>query len=487
MKRHLAKGIFLGLVSCLIWSASAVAQKQTLSGELSVYLQAYYDPTNDPETAEIARQIVAEYEKLHPDVTIKLVENLPATQDLETFLAARMSAGQSPDIMWQQFSTRNLRGSSWWVPLNPYLNMPNPYIAEGTPGHEQWSDSLPNFVLAQTRAPDENWYQVSLDWVETGLYYNKAMFEKADINPESWTNWSDFVSDMRSLRDATGADPLGMFIKQQGWSNWWWADDTLLTAAWADQADTFYMKKYDDAERPWRQLAAEEIAKAILDGKLDATDARMDDYLRMSKEFVELFPIDYAGIPSADDLDPLFFGEQVASVWAGTWKTKLYANSVPFDYGVTYLPPITKADTPHAQGTAYRVGGPSSAGQYGIAQSAAENGKLDLAADFLMFVSAPQNFGRLAASYAGFIPMVAGTKTGAVMSGFQNIAELPERLFTDPDGRLTLESGDAWSQAMQAYFLGAADEEETKNQLQEIWVSGANDLCEQQNFEWCPN
>lgn len=487
MKIHFVRTTALLSTLSFVLGASAVAQKQTLSGELSVYLQAYYDPANEPETSEVARQIVAEYEKLHPDVTIKLVDNLPSTQDSETFLAARMAADQSPDVMWQQFGTRNLRGSSWWVPLNPYFDKPNPYIAEGTPGHEQWSDSFPGFVLAQTRAPDGNWYQASLDWVETGLYYNKTMFDDADIDPKNWKNWSDFTSDMRSLRDATGVDPLGMFMKQQGWSNWWWADDIFLTASWADQADSFYMEKYNDAERPWRQLAAEEIAKAIIDGKLDATDARMDDYLRMSKEFVELFPIDYAGIPSADDLDPLFFGEQIATVWTGSWKSKLYANSTPFEYGITYLPPITTADTPHAQNTSYRVGGPSSAGQYGIAQSAAKNGKLDLAVDFLMFVSAPQNFGQLATSYAGFIPMVAGAATGEVMSGFQSIAELPERMFTDPDGRLTIESGDAWSQAMQAYFLGAADEEATKTQLQKIWVSGANDLCTQQSFEWCPN
>ncbi len=477
--------LFVSIIT--LWLGSTALAQEALSGELSVYLNAYYDPANAPETAELMRQIAAEYEALHPDVTIKLVDSLPATQDLETFLAARMAAGQSPDIMWQQFSTRNLRGSSWWVPLNPYFDRPNPYIAEGTPGHEKWSDSLPGFVLAQTRAADGNWYQASLDWVETGLFYNKTMLDEAGIDPESWTSWGDFVGDMQSLRETTGVDPLGMFMKQQGWSNWWWADDIFLTVAWADQAESFYMGKYNDAERPWRQLAAEEIAKAILDEKLVATDARMDDYLRMSKEFVSLFPIDYAGIPSADELDPLFFGEQVATVWTGTWKSKLYANSVPFEYGVTYLPPITAADTPHAQGTAYRVGGPSSAGQYGIAQSAAENGKLDLAVDFLMFLSAPQNFGRLAASYAGFIPMVAGAETGEVMGGFQEIAELPERLFTDPDGRLTLEAGDAWSQAMQAYFLGEADEEATKTRLQEIWLSGANDLCQQQGYEWCPN
>src|SRR5207244_1324737 len=140
----------------------------------------------------------------------------------------------------------------------------------------------------------------------------------------------------------------------------------------------------------------------------------------------------------------------------GTWKNKPYTKNIPFNYGITYLPPFTKDDAPGANGTAYRVGGPSSAGQYGIAKSAADNGKLDLAVDFLQFFGAPQNFERVAASFGGFIPMVSGAKAGEVMQGFSKIADLPERLFNDPDNRLTVESGNLWSQAMQGYFLGQA-------------------------------
>jgi hypothetical protein len=291
---------------------------------------------------------------------------------------------------------------------------------------------------------------------------------------------------MLTIKEKTGADPLGMFMKQQGWSNWWWIDDIFLSVAWADQANNFYMEKYNDKNRPWRQLNPEEIAKAIIEGKLKATDDRMNQYLKFSKEFVSLLPIDYAGIPTLDDLDTPFFSGQLASVWTGTWKNKGYIKSIPFNYGITYLPAFTTDDAPGAQGTAYRVGGPSSAGQYGIANSAEKNGKLDLAADFLMFLAAPQNFGKLAQSFGGFIPMVAGAEAGDVMKGFSQVAALPERLFSDPDNRLTLESGDQWSQAMQAFFLGQADEAATKAKLQEIWDVGAKKVCADQKYEWCP-
>lgn len=475
------------LISVFVTSFSLVsAQDGALSGELTVYLNAYYDPAVDKETADLTTSIAQKYMDDHPGVTITLVEALPASQDAEAFLAARMAADESPDIMWQQFGTRNVRGDTWWVPLNEFLDSPNPYIAEGTPGHEKWSDSLPDYVLAQTQAADGNWYQVSLDWVETGLFYNKELFAQAEIDPANWTSWGKFISDMRTLKEKTGADGLGAFVKQNDWSNWFWADDLFLTVTWADIANDLYMEKYNDANRPWRQLNPEEVAKAVLEGTLNAEDPRMDTYLSLSKDFVSVLPADYNGIASLDDLDQVFFSGQLGAYWTGTWKNKLFTNSVPFEYGVTYIPGFTTEDAPAAQGTAYRVGGPSSAGQYGIAQSAAREGKLALAVDFLQYLAAPQNFGPMAQSFGGFLPLVAGTDAGPVMSGFQDVAELPERLFNDPDNRLDLAARDPWISAMQAYFLGEADEATTKATLQQIWMEGATRLCADQGYEWCP-
>jgi ABC-type glycerol-3-phosphate transport system substrate-binding protein len=471
-------------------TAAAPAGGEAAAGaktKLTVLLQCYFDPNVEPETAAVAEELVAEYEALRPDVDIELVPNLPSGQDFETYLSARMAANESPDIMWQQFGTRNVRGSDWWTPLNDVFELPNPYIEAGQPGSERWADSFQDYVLNQTRAADGNWYQASLDWVETGYYYNKEIFAAAGVDPANWNSWGDFVTDMLKIKETQNVDALGAFMKQQGWSNWWWADDIFLTVAWADMADDLYMEKYNDPNRPWRQLNPEEIAKAVIDGKLVATDPRMDDYLRMNKEFVSLLPADYNGIASLDDLDVPFFSGALASVWTGTWKNKLYTAQIPFDYGVTYLPAFTTDDAVGAQDTAYRVGGPSSCGQYGIAKSATDAGRFDVAVDFLMFLSAPQNFERLAVIYGGYIPMIKGAEAGEVMANFTDISALPERLFNDPDNRLNgPEHGDAWSQAMQAYFLDQTDEAATKEVLQQLWTDGAAKLCADQSYDWCP-
>ncbi len=479
--------VFALLLAMIVGIVPVTAQEAELSGELDVFPQNYYNPESDPETAAVMESIAQEYMELHPNVTINLMPNLAPGTNYDTWLAARVAAGEQPDIVWEQFYSRNTDHADWYVPLNDFFEMPNPYIEAGTPGSERWMDSFPDFVMNQTRAPDGNWYQVSLDWVETALYYNQDMFAEAGVEP-TWDSWGAFLADMQTIRDTLGVDPVAAYMAGTGWSIWVWADDVFLTAAWADMAQDLQMDKYTEMQpgMTHRQLNPEEIAKAIIDGKLNATDPRMDTYLRISKQFTELLPIDYTGINSYEDTMRLFLSEQAASFWGGTWSNKEIDQSAPFEWGVTYLPPFSEADFPGAPGTTYRVGGPSSAGQYGISAKAAEEGKLDLAVDFLMFWAAPQNFGRLAAIYRAFIPMVAGAEGGDVVENFGAVAALPERVFTDPGGRLTVEAGDKWSTVMQSYFLGAIDEETAKTQLQEIWMEGAQALCADQGYDWCP-
>ena len=481
------KKMSLLLVIALLFGAvGAVMAQDGPSGEITVQYQAYYRPEQDPETAAATDAVVAAYMEMNPNAVVNAMPDVPSGTDHQTWLASRIAAGEAPDIAWDQFFNRNRTQGDWWTALDAYFEMPNPYIPEGIAGHERWMDSFPDFVMNQTRAPDGSWYQVSLDWVETAFFYNKAMFEAAGIDAE-WANWSEFIADMRALQD-TGVEAFGSYMAATGWSNWYWADSIWLSAVWADMNSEFYMEKYNELvpDLEWRQLNAEEIAKAVVDGKLSGTDERMDTFLRISKEYAEVNPIDFIGITSLGDVMRMFLSEQLALYWGGSWNNKEMARSATFDYGLAYFPPFTEEDFAGAPGVTYRVGGPSSAGQYGIPAATMDGENAELAVDYLMYMSAPQNFGPLANTFGGFIPMVAGTEVGPVLANFQQVASLPDRLFSDPSARLTVEHGDHWAQVMQGYFLGATDEEQTKELLQEAFMSGAMGLCEQQGYEWCP-
>ena len=79
-----------------------------------------------------------------------------------------------------------------------------------------------------------------------------------------------------------------------------------------------------------------------------------------------------------------------------------------------------------------------------------------------------------------------GADAGEVMANFTDISALPERLMSDPPDRLGPEHGNAWSQAMQAFFLDQTDEAQTKEILQQLWMDGAMQQCVEQEYDWCP-
>ncbi len=103
-----------------------------------------------------------------------------------------------------------------------------------------------------------------------------------------------------------------------------------------------------------------------------------------------------------------------------------------------------------------------------------------------MWMSAPQNWEPQANTTAGFVTTVVGTEPSPELAGFSPILGLPDRMFTDPNGRLTTAHGDEWAQIMQGYLLGETDEETTKQLLQDSWMKGAMAVCEENAFEWCP-
>ena len=279
---------------------------------------------------------------------------------------------------------------------NATINLAPDFPETGTPGHEGWLDSYYDVGMSISRAPDGHHCQVSLDSVESAMFCDVRMFEEA------------------------GVDAVGTFFAGSGWSNWTWADSVFLSAVWADMAAEVQMDTFYDADATlgfpgWRILNTEAIAKGIIDGKLDATDARIDTFLRISRESSEILPIDcIGGMTSLDDLMRRWLSEEMAVVWAG------------------------------APGTTCSAGGPSAAGQYGIPNSTAEAGNLELAVDWLMWMSAPQNFGPVANETAGFVTTVAGARPSPLLQGYEPIIALPDRMFTDPNGRLTAEHGDEW-------------------------------------------
>jgi ABC-type glycerol-3-phosphate transport system substrate-binding protein len=470
----------------LIIIGGVSAQDAELNGTIQFYPQQYYAPEARPEAAKAVEELFAEYMETHPGVTVELVPYISSSDEYRTWLLTRLAAGEAPNITWEQYSDRNNEGADVWVPLTEYFEMPNPYVPEGQPGHDRWGDLFAENVLAQTRSGDGNWYQVSMDWVETGLFYNKELLSQAGVEPD-WANWTEFIQDCEVLRSA-GIEPVGVFMTPE-WSTYQWLDDLFMSAAFGDIGTGWYLDKYDVPGRDFRMLKEEEFSKAILDGNLSVNDERFDKYLEITKQFADSCLMEgFAGGVTYPDMVRLFVEGQVATAWLGSWSASQLQNEIQFDYGLTYLPPITTEDgNPYAvfEDTSFRVGGPSSAGQYGITKATADAGLLEEAIDVLMFWTAPQNFQRAYDAFSDFVPMIAGVEPSEISLQFQFVAAMPERIIGDPIGRLTPKYGTEHNRLFQQFMLGEITAEELKAEYQPLLEEGAAEMCQSQNWDWC--
>ena len=158
-----------------------------------------------------------------------------------------------------------------------------------------------------------------------------------------------------------------------------------------------------------------------------------------------------------------------------------------FSVTTTYFPPFTKDNSPYlSEPTIYRVGGPSSSGQFGISSGAADRGTLDAAVDFLKYISAPAQAQKIAAYDEGNLPVIKGVEPADVAKGFTEISQLPERGITDAVSRFNGEQyGTPHNRLLQSFMLGEISRDEMKQQYQALLDKAVQDQCDANNWDWC--
>ncbi|MEQ8675240.1 MAG: ABC transporter substrate-binding protein [Aggregatilineales bacterium] len=475
--------VFLVTVFALLVIGTVVAQDDELEGTLQFYPASYYSPEAQPEGAAEVEAVIADYEALHPGVEIDMIPFIP-WGEFEVFFQTRLAAGQEPHLSWRHYYLRNPEGEEVWVPLNDYFEMPNPYIPEGLPGHDRWGDVFEERMLEQVRAGDGNWYQISMDWTEGGWHYNTEIFEELGIEPD-WTNITEFYEDCALMRE-NGIEPLGIWVPSSGSSSYQWLDDNLFTEAFSDQVMDWQLPQYMNPNLDWRQLAQEEVAKAIYDGHLSVDNPRFDYYLQFHRDLADNCLIEgFAGISSWDEMARLFIEGEVAIGWFSAAHFFSYNFDEVVNYGRTFMPPITQAENPYSihEDSMYRVGGPSSPGQMGISQRAANEGLLEEAVDFMMYWTAPQSFERVYDTFPVFMPQVKGLEADSLRFDF--VQEFPSRAVTDPVARLTAEFGTTHNRLFQQFMLGEITGDELKTEYQSAMERAVDDLCRDNDWEWC--
>lgn len=458
--RLLAKLITMILLVGFIIPITFAQQK-----ELTLYAGGQYTPSRLlPGTVTRERKgfdpIIEKYQKLHPDVKITLVKQ--PLGEIRTWLVTQLTGGTAPDICWTQPDYVNEDiGKGWWLNLDPYLAKPNPYVK----GNKRWYDIFHPGPLEVWRAADGHLYMLLGDQVQVGFYYNKTMFKKYGLSvPKNWASLMDIAKKLKAVNIPAFAMECAD-LHQLTWISGWLTNFYF----WPE------IEKYDKDGNRW--ISKIEIAEAIKKGTFSYTSERGIARLRTLKEMY-----DYAqkGFASADqDLARrLFLTQQTAMFVIGSW---MYLDMLQdplrkFEFDVFYFPVLDSKTSPLIPDGIPPTNKAAGYGSFQLAvtNSAIRSGKVDLAIDFLMFATAPQNAGPMIRETGTALPAIKGCTPHPKLKPFAESISYPAAPFQEDDSLLDNEFGERFHSVATAFLTGSISLEDAAQRMQKYAEEAAD-------------
>lgn len=493
----LGGGIAASSVASPLLGARASQSDAQFEGTLRFTPGNRYFPTEptetEPDPPTIMNTLVAEYEEAHPGVTIELVQ-IPSDTSSDTWRVTSFQGGTEPHILmnnyirvWQEQS------NDWYVPLNEYIDSPNPYIPDGEPGSERWREEMPDRVWDTTRHASGNQYLITTDALVAGMVYNKDIFEKAGLptdskgQPSLWSSWKAMLDDLVKLKDA-GYEPVAMTMNESGPYNYNWVDGIVLTSVFYDllpkmgePADSNGLPAFDDP-RKWHALSQEEVSCAIQSGVFSATDPRYGDFVDIMKEYQEYWVSGYTSV-SSDETYRLFVTQTAPLLMSITSEnTARLQRDADFEFGATAFPPIGEDTSSFAANvqTSFLVGGFTDG--YTVTKRAEEEDLVPLAVDFLQFLSAQPQWSRVVEDAPRAVPTAIGLSIPEVLKEQAEFLKLPVRAFKDPDPRLSKRYGVEHRRQMQQFFTDQVGKDDLIDLEDNLMTSEAEKVIEENNF-----
>jgi multiple sugar transport system substrate-binding protein len=150
----------------------------------------------DDSAAAYVAQAKADFAEQHPDVTVEFVAQ--PFEQYYTLLGAAIQAGEGPDVIMFNGGGQLRDRTSALVPLDDY-------VAEDRQRLAGW----------EAFANDGEIYASPVTLQGHPIYYNKALYEQAGLDPEQpATTWREFLDDCATIENATGASCFALGNKE---------------------------------------------------------------------------------------------------------------------------------------------------------------------------------------------------------------------------------------------------------------------------------
>ena len=461
----------------LLVAAGAMAAPARAATVLTVYAQVYTPEVqtgDNPSRLHEFTRLARRFESMHPGVEVRFIKN--PVGEYRTWMRTQLKGGLAPDIMWAHADWCNEDAKyGWFVALDEYLQQPNPYVAAGVRGSRRWGDQFYPDATNARRAPDGRLYALPIDQVETCIYYNQDLFDRIGARPPA--TWAEFIDLHRRFR-AAGIHPFLMTGKEE--MRYTWCRRVLLDQLYADLLPKMDVRSVDDFGYPG--VDAQEFARACRKGIFSVRDERYQEHLRLLKDWSQYWAPGALALGNLDNR--LFRLGKAAMWWDGSWYLAQIERDPlrDFRFGMFRVPPLTSASTRlPTSGVVRGVGGATSI-QYTITNSAVRAKKVELALDFLRFITAPQHLEPLVSEAGLFLPNVIGLDGSPRLSLFVPILKVGATRFgvEQAGARYT----DRSLRVLQGFVGGAFSPQETTNRLERYLEEGIRDQLRDNAASW---
>lgn len=418
--------------------------------------------------------LIKNYEKANPNVKVNL-RVLPLSSFSSTE-AAQIAAGTAPEIIFNQFPNQYYELTN----LDSFLQQPNPYV----PGNKHWISLFkPQFYNDTNYGATgdlTHHYQLPVNLVAVGYYYNENAFKASGISSTP-TTWDQFMADLAKLK-AHGYIGVGN-------TNSYLVQDNMFTTISAELLDKYYDKWnwYTAAGKPGKvtgPLPLEDYARAILTKQLTAQTPEIAETLKLLKQVSAYFPPGWSGISdnSGAGVDiSQFVQGKVGVIWGVNFGYGTIKSLAPnIDVKSMPLPTVTTATTPLSTNVPARSGA-SIGGTTYVLPSTDKGAKLNAAINFLQYMTAPKVNQKWLAQSSGNSVIVGSADPKALLGFTAGQWGKSPRVGQLPMIDSQLET--TFPQIVDAYLLGSASLSDTENQLEQAWLQAARYEV-QQNKNW---
>lgn len=430
------------------------------------------------------REVADEFEKRFPDTRVEMLD-VPVGQ--REWLVTQLSAEQAPEILnvnvedvWQDVQ------KGWYVPLDRYLEAPNEFVKAGEKGSRQWWDLFRYQEISRSKAaPDGKMYCITLDMIETGIFYNKDLFAKLGLRPPK--DWAEFMRLQDKIRSA-GVTP--MLVHTVSLADW--GVDLVFDQLYRDIRATLDLKKDPKRDVFYKgYLDWDEIAFLNSKGFFTQQDPRWAEMFRILKDWRRHMPKD---LGAAD-----YNREFVQGKGAMYWTSSLFVQRLmrdpqrKFEWGVFYLPPITRETSRYAGGYSQCIIGEAATqfvvtnSSYSDTGSAETSTKLKRCVQFLQFATTPENCDRVVNEMVALMPNVLGVPDRPELKPF--IENLVERPYTTTKWLYTfdLRFSEVMNRMLYLYLMDGVPEQEFMDWMAKNVQAACATVVRRKNLDLTPH